>query len=155
MINKKLMYLNKIKQQARKAGYYELDPVEYDHESLFNGQVVEVALCHILGIYQRYVKNIYKFNIVCTEKLDALGCDILLETIYGKIFVQVKHTSRKYGRDCIPGTFVVPVNQTGYWILNGLLKFYHIPIPYIEDFEYMVEEINYVWNKYTSYMYKK
>lgn len=153
-MNKKLNYLNKTKQQARKAGYYELDPVEYDHEALLNGQVVEVALCHILGIYQRYVKDIYKFNIVCTSDLDKYGCDIMLETIYGNIFLQIKHTSCKYGRDCIPGTFVVPVDQEGGWILNGLLKFYHIPIPYIENYEYMINEVNYIWSKYTSYMYK-
>ena len=149
-----LNYLNHLKQASRKAGYYELDPVKYDHDQLQNGHVVEVAICHLLGIYQRYVKDIYKFNIVITSDLDRYGCDILIDTYQGNKFVQLKHTACIGSRDFIPGTYVVPVKSSGSDIVLHLLKFYKISLPYIEDYEFMLDELNYVWKKYTAYMYK-
>lgn len=148
-----LQTINYAKQQARKAGYYELDPVHYDHELFLNGHVVEVAVCHLLGIYQRYVKDIYKFNIIITSDLDKYGCDILIDSYQGNKFIQLKHTDCVGGRDFIPGTYVVPVKVSGSNVLIHLLKFYKISIPYIEDYEFMLDELNYVWHKYTSYMY--
>lgn len=147
--------LNFYKQAARRAGYNEEGPIAYNKYNMQNGHITEVAVCHLLGIYQRYLKGMYHFNIVLTADLDNYGCDVLLQTPFGNKFIQLKHSSSYGSRDFIPGTYVVHTQYKGSTVLFKLLEFYKIPIPTVNfEIEFLKIELDYVWKKYVGGLYK-
>ena len=139
------------KQQARKngsikgAGVVKLS----NNPNIKNGHIVEIAMCHMLGIFQRY-NDSYFFNIHINKEDDAKGRDIVLQTKYGEKYIQLKHTFRVYGREYVPGTYVVPVQLDGSTIMNHFLGFYKLPFPELTEIQEkaLKIELDYIWMMY-------
>lgn len=146
-----LRELTYYKQQARKHGSIKGAPiVEIGHnKSIRNGHIVEIAMCHMLGVFQRY-NDSYHFNIIIRKEDDLQGKDIVLETKYGTKYIQLKHTFKVYGREYLPGTYVVPVVLDGATIMTHFLGFYKLPMPELTPIQEKALEIelNYIWMMY-------
>lgn len=146
-----LYQFNKTKHEARKAGYYDMAPVQYN-SYLKNGHIVEVAFCHLLGVMQRYMD--YDFTIEVSQDLDNQGTDVLLSTPYGKKYIQIKHTYRLEDRERNKGDFLIAVCNSGSCIINNLFIYYRLPKPKLKriDEDMLRAELNYIWLKYTRNM---
>lgn len=146
-----LRELTYYKRQARKNGSIKGAPaVTLNNNPLIrNGHIVEIAMCHMLGIFQRY-NDSYHFNIHLSAEDDLQGRDIVLITKYGEKNIQLKHTFRVYGREYVTGTYVVPVQLDGSTILMHLLGFYKLPMPELTPIQEKALniELNYIWMMY-------
>lgn len=146
-----LRELTYYKQQARKngsikgAGVVQIGSNPY----IRNGHIVEIAMCHMLGIFQRY-NDSYHFNIIIKAEDDLRGRDIVLSTKYGEKYIQLKHTFKVYGREYVPGTYVVPVQLDGSTIMNHFLGFYKLPVPELTPIQEkaLKIELDYIWMMY-------
>lgn len=139
------------KQVARKRGFYGGGPIELEEhkKGLQNGHLVEIALCHLLGIVQRYIK--YTFNVVITKELDMEGHDLQIETKdYGTKNVQIKHTYRVGAREFVSGTYVVSTIRSGSELIKHFMNFYGLPITARDnmDIRKMYIELDYIWALY-------
>ena len=146
--NESLYEINGLKQQARKQGYTDGDPVNVT--MLNDGHIVEVAICHLLGIVQQTAK--YKLSCVVGVDLDNRGIDILLDTTYGTRAIQLKYKSNESLGLIADGVYGLIFNIksctiTGVDVITTLLRCYDLPIPDLTDIDYT---LNYVWKKYTK-----
>lgn len=146
-----LTELTHYKRLARKNGSIKGAPiVELSNNPLIrNGHIVEIAMCHMLGVFQRY-NDSYHFNVHISKEDDLKGRDIVLVTKYGEKYIQLKHTFRVRGREYVPGTYVVPVQLDGSTILMHLLGFYRLPMPELTPIQEKALniELNYIWMMY-------
>lgn len=139
------------KRLARKNGLVKGAPIVTlgNNPLIRNGHIVEVAMCHMLGIFKRYNTS-YRFNIEINKEDDLNGKDVILKTEYGEKYLQLKHTFRVYGREYVSGTYVVPVQLDGSTILMHLLGFYKLPIPELTPIQEkaLKIELDYIWMMY-------
>lgn len=144
--------LNHCKARARAAGFAGNKAVLYPSD-LRNGQVVEIAMCHMLGVVQRYVD--YQFSIYTSRELDMKGVDVKVVTPYGTKNVQMKHSGSLGGRVVGKGEYYVPVEAGGYRIMYNFFKYYRLPWPNMLKQDYLLfeAELDFVFLQYTKGMY--
>lgn len=148
----KMSDLNHSKARARGAGFAGSNAVNYP-QHLKNGQVVEIAVCHLMGIMQRHVD--YRLSVYMSRELDMEGVDLKIVTPYGTKDVQMKHASTLGSRRGQRGEYLVPVEVGGYKVTYNFFKYYKLPWPRKSAHEYqlLIDELNEAFAAYTDGMY--
>ena len=143
--------LTDAKKAARSAGYKSQSPI--DTNGTYNGHLVEIAVCHLLGVVQRYIG--YQLQINISSALDMNGVDIEIVPENDGIArkVQLKHTYRAENRDKEIGAYMLPLhNSRGFEVIEDMFRYYNIPLllKSYKTYSNLRIELDYIWLMYTE-----